>query len=89
MAEMTTDYDNRPNNYELSVDDDGVRHAVNALNSVSVLPDGASRLFQRRAIGRIGSSAPVYDTVLVGELNGVRVYVHGNSIVLTTQDLRL
>jgi len=76
-----------PLNYELSMDCDGVRKAVNSINTLIILPDGETKLFQRRAM-KIGKNKG-FDSALVGELDGVRVYIKGNEIVLTKQDLRL
>ena len=86
---IQTDYENHPNNYALSTDENGNQTAINAINTVTVLNDGKSKLFQRRAIKGVGSGEPSFETCLVGELDGVRVYVKGSSIVLTKQDLNL
>lgn len=84
-----TGYDNHPYNYQITGTEDGGKVASNALNSVVVLPDGPIKMFQRRAIRGVGSGEPVYDTCLVAELNGVRCYVKGNQIIMSTQDLKL
>lgn len=86
---IETDFDNHPLNYKITVEEDGSRKAVSPLNSVVVLPDGDSRLFQRRAVRGVGGGSPVFDTCLVAELDGVRVYVRGNDVVVTRRDLRL
>lgn len=86
---IQTDYENHPHNYTLSTDDEGHRHGINSINSLTVLNDGKTKLFQRRAIKGVGSGNPTFETCLVGELDGVRVYVKGTSIVLTKQDLNL
>lgn len=89
MTNLKTDFENHPHNFDLSQDDDGTRHAVSPLLSLTVLPDGETKLFQRRAIKRVGSGNPEFATCLVAVLDGVRCYVHGNQIVLTRQELQL
>ncbi len=67
-------------------DADGLLHAVSPLQSVTVVPDGeeSARLFKRHAVQPLARRKK---TVLVGELNGVRVYIDGGSVVMTVQDL--
>lgn len=86
---IQTDYENHPHNYTLSTDEEGNKHAINSINSLTVLNDGKTKMFQRRAIKNVGSGEPTFETCLVGELDGVRVYIKGTSIVLTKQDLNL
>jgi len=86
---IETPFASDPFDYKLSQDPDGTRHGINPRNSLTILPDGETRLFQRRAIKGVGGENVTFDSCLVGELNGVRVYVKDNSIVLTTQDLML
>lgn len=73
--------------FKLTQDPDGTRHAINPVTQLTILPDGDTKLFNRRFIEGVGGGNPTFDSCLVGELNGVRVYLHGNSIVMTTQDL--
>jgi len=74
--------------FELSEDADGTRHAVRADQVVSVLPDGEARLFHRNAIRKhLGSGETERVRWLVAELDGVRVYVHHQEIVITKRDL--
>lgn len=86
---IKTEFENHPNNYVLNEDEDGNKHAVNPMNTVTVLNDGEIKMFQRRAIKNVGSGESTFETCLVGELNGVRLYVKGNSMVLTTKDLQI
>jgi hypothetical protein len=83
-----TPFHNDPLEFELS-ESDGVKSAVNPILSLAVMPDGETKIFKRRAIKNVGSRNPTYETMLVGELDGVRVYVKGNDIILTKQNLRL
>ena len=56
--------------------------------TVIVLPDGESKLFKRRTVRlREGDDEAQEDCWLVGELDGVRVYVEGNHIVMTRANL--
>lgn len=86
---MKTDYENHPHNYVLTDDEEGNKHAVNAINTLTVLNDGKTKMFQRRAIKNVGSGESTFETCLVGELDGVRVYIKGTSIVLTTRELQI
>ena len=81
--------DEDPLEYKLSKGDDGSRHASNTLFNVTVLNDGENKIFKRRAMKGVGSGETTYDTCLVAELDGVRAYINGNSIVLTKQELYL
>lgn len=80
----------QPLAFEISQDQDGARHAVSPELVVTVLPDGESQIFHRNAIKKNTSTGETtHLRALVAELNGVRMYLHGNNIVLTTQDLYL
>jgi hypothetical protein len=58
--------------------------------AVTVLPDGESKIFHRNAIKKhLGTGETVHLRALVAELNGVRLYLVGNHLVMTTQDLYL
>lgn len=59
--------------------------ADNGEIELSVLDGG--RVFKRRAIKGVGSASPREICWLVGEINGVRIYIDGSRLVLTTQDL--
>ena len=71
--------------WERHEDSDGL-HAVSPLLRVTVVPDGegSARLFKRHAMQPLRQRTK---TVLVGELNGVRLYVDGKNLVMTTRDL--
>ncbi len=78
-----------------SEDEDGTKHLTSAQGILSVLPDGETRVFMRNFIkmpmGRQDPDKPPVQTRhrwLVGELDGVRVYVVGLKVILTKQDLR-
>jgi len=84
-----TPFHNDPMEYNLSELDDGIKTAANPLLSISVLNDGDSKIFKRRAIKGVGSGNATFHSVLVAELDGVRVYIKDNDIILTKQNLRL
>lgn len=76
--------------FDISQDEDGARHAVSPDMVVTVLPDGESQIFHRNAIKKnTATGEATHLRALVAELNGVRMYLLGNHIVLTTQDLYL
>jgi hypothetical protein len=72
---------------EITKDEDGTIHAVLKGRVISVLPDGASKVFRRRAIKGVGSPKARQVEWIVAELDGVRVYVQGDHIVMTKRDL--
>jgi len=52
--------------------------------------DGDSRAFNRKAIKlALDGKENRREGCLVGELNGVRVYIRGGSVLMTTQDIKL
>lgn len=53
-----------------------------------VCPDAAGRLFLRRAIKGVGSPQTRRVEWVVAELDGVRAYFDGTTVVLTKRDLR-
>lgn len=74
--------------FDLTQDADGARHAVRGDQVVSVLPDGETRLFHRNGIKvKLGGGETERVRWLVAELDGVRVYVHHQEIVITKRDL--
>ncbi len=76
--------------FDIREDADGTRHAVSPDLVVTVLPDGESQIFHRNAIKKnTGTGETTHLRALVAELNGVRMYLLGNHIVLTTQDMYL
>jgi hypothetical protein len=72
--------------HEIIKDDNGLSHATDGTVSVSLL-DPNGRMFKRRAIKGVGTSDSREITWLVAELDGVRLYQHGNQIVMTKQDM--
>ena len=87
--ENKTPFADDPYEYILDSEEDGTRTAVNPIYSLSILPDEETKLFKRRFIRGVGSDNPEYITALVGELDGVRIYVIDNNIIMTKQDLYL
>lgn len=76
--------------FELKEEADGSRHAVSTDLVVTILPDGESKLFHRNAIKKnTATGETTHIRALVAELNGVRMYLLGGHIVLTTQDMYL
>jgi hypothetical protein len=76
--------------FELKNEADGTRHVVSEALVVTVLPDGESTLFHRNAIKKnTATGETTHHRALVAELNGVRMYLIGSHIILTTQDLYL
>ena len=76
--------------FELKEEADGSRHAVSQDLVVTVLPDGESALFHRNAIKKnTATGETTHSRALVAELNGVRMYLLGSHIVLSTQDMYL
>ena len=70
-------------------DEDGVKHLTSIQGILSVLPDGETKAFMRNAkkVGAGNGELRDHIRVLVGELDGVRVYVQGIRVILTRQDL--
>jgi len=69
---------------------DGSIHAVSPSLSMTVLPvDGRpGKIFNRNGIKKHLDGRPVeHVRWLVGELNGVRVYIHQGAVIMTTEDL--
>lgn len=76
--------------FQISQDPDGARHAVSPELAVTVLPDGESKIFHRNAIKKNSATGETtHLRALVAELNGVRVYIMGGHIIVTTQDMYL
>lgn len=79
-----------PRIFDIRTEADGSKHAVAPDMVVTVLPDGESQIFHRNAIKKhMGTGETTHQRALVAELNGVRLYLVGNHLVLTTQDLYL
>ena len=71
---------------EIFTDEDGTKHCILPEMSLSILPDGESKVFLRNAIKLIGGRQEKR-RYIVGELDGVRVYIEGASVIMTKQDL--
>jgi hypothetical protein len=69
---------------EITTDEHGHKHITFPEAQVTVLNDGDTKVFIRNGI-RIKTGEKV--RWLVGELDGVRVYVQDSNIILTRQDL--
>lgn len=70
--------------HEIITDADGT-HGTDGVVTVTLQGDG--RMFKRRAVKAVGTESAHEVSFLVAELNGVRVYQSGNSVIVTTQDL--
>lgn len=68
------------------VEHEGGRTGTNGTASATLL-DAEGRMFRRRGVRGFGGASPQAVEWLVVELNGVRVYVDGPNIVVTTKDL--
>lgn len=72
---------------EITEDSDNT-HAVTSDVVVTILPDGDKKAFKRRAIRKhLDTGETENIDWLVCELNGVRAYISGNNIIMTTRDL--
>jgi hypothetical protein len=65
--------------------DVSITHAANGRLTLSVLDGG--RVFKRKAIKAVGTPHARQVCWLVAELNGVRVYIDGDKLVMSSQDL--
>lgn len=70
--------------HEIITDETGT-HGTDGI--VTVTLQGEGRMFKRRAIKAAGTESAYEASFLVAELNGVRVYQSGNSVIVTTEDL--
>lgn len=64
----------------------GAKVGTDGAITVTLL-DSDGKMFKRRAIRKVGSGQQEAVCWLVAELNGVRVYQQGNSVIVTTQDM--
>ena len=72
---------------EVTVEEDGTKKAMSATHQLVILPDGPSRIVNRNGLkGALGPNVK-HVRWLLGELNGVKVYINGSTIIMTTQDL--
>lgn len=70
-------------NHKIIKKQDGTIFTEGEVNLI-IHPDGECKAFNRNKIGTDGSKK----TWLVGELDGVRVYINGRNIIMSKQDLR-
>lgn len=72
-------------------DADGHKHSVTPHFTLTVIPDAPDcAIFARNGIKMpITGGRTVHHRALVGQLDGVRVYIQKGSIVMTKQDLYL
>ena len=91
MASHETPFHQDEMDYKISVDKEGVHHATNKETSVTVIPETGStaKLHNLRAIKGVGGDDVTFDSCLVAELDGVKVYLKGNTVVVTRRELRL
>lgn len=68
------------------VEHDGKRSASNGQTCATLL-DADGKMFRRNAIKGIGGAQHQRVQWLVIELDGVRVYIDGQNVVVTRQDL--
>lgn len=77
--------------YQITIQEDNVRVATDAsmpVASAVVIPDGENpRIFHRRAIKLFPDGHQEQIAWLVLELDGVRTYFDGTSLVMTRQDI--
>lgn len=71
--------------HEITRDDHGNQIGTDGRITVSLVGEG--RMFKRRAVKRAGSESAEEVCWLVAEIDGVRLYQHGDHIVFTKQDL--
>jgi hypothetical protein len=71
--------------FEIVRDEDGIQHAIGPLFSVTVLPDKArdARIYWRNSQKIPGPRK----RVLCAKVDGVRLYVEGNKLVMTKKRL--
>jgi len=72
--------------HEITTDEHGQRHGSDGSITVSLLAS-EGKMFKRRAIKRAGTPEAEEVCWLVAELNGVKVYQNGNSVVVTDQEM--
>ena len=73
--------------FEIVRDEDGTRHAIGDVFSVSVLPDKSDtcEIFWRNRIKPFARPA-IKERILVAQLDDVRLYVQGTQLVMTKKD---
>lgn len=86
MSSKNSNFAEHENNFILSDDN---KSAKSSRISFVVMDDCVSRLFNRRAMVGVLGSNPLYKTMLVAEVEGLKIYVKGIDIVITKENLRL
>ena len=71
--------------HEITIDKHGNQIGTDGQITVSLIGDG--RMFKRRAIKGVGSGNAEEVCWLVAEMDGVRVYHQGNSVIVTKNDM--
>jgi hypothetical protein len=74
--------------FDIVAESDGGWRAASPHFRLRLLPDGAARMFRRRAIKAAGTPAARAVEWLVAELDGVRLYVDGSELVMTRRELQ-
>lgn len=71
--------------HEITADEAGNRHGTDGRITVTLI--GPGRMFKRRAVKGVGSGESTEVCWLVAELDGVRVYQHGNNVIVTRDEM--
>ena len=71
--------------HEITIDKQGNQIGTDGNITVSLIGEG--RMFKRRAVKGAGSENAQEVCWLVAEIDGVRVYQQGNSIIVTKNDM--
>ena len=83
---MPITFSNHPYNFTITEDDKGNKVGANEHLTVTVMHDGKTSLCNRRAFSLAKTNLR---TMLMAELDGVRVYVKNNrDIIITKEDLK-
>lgn len=92
MLTVTPDRSTWADRFQFEQDQAGARHGSDGEFTVTVLPDADDAKVYRRVLQSVevapqGVVPTTRKAVLVAELNGVKVYIAENSVVVTTQKL--
>ena len=71
--------------HEITIDKQGNQIGTDGNITVSLIGEG--RMFKRRAIKGVGSGNSEEVCWLVAEMDGVRVYHQGSSVIVTKNDM--
>lgn len=87
---MKSNFSNHEDNFTISENTSDSSIAFSSQLEILVRNDCKNNMFQRRAMKGVLGNNPEYKTMLVVELeNGIRIYIKGNKIVVTKENLRL